>query len=198
MKLVTYRDSGGAESVGEIDGDNIQPLAAESMIDWLKGNGREANGDPVVASDVELLAPVPVPPSIRDFFTYKVHVETVTKPAGGIPEYWHEGPVFYFTNPSVVHAPGEPVARPSNSVDFDFELEIAAVMDGNGEIAGFTLYNDWSARDIQRNEMPVGVGHPPGAGGHLAVEPAAQHALRHLLQPPLGPGLVTPRTTSSR
>ena len=176
MKLVTYRDSGGAERVGQLEGDNIQPLAAESMIDWLNGNGRETSGDPVATSDVELLAPVPVPPSIRDFFTYKVHVETVTKPAGGIPEYWYEGPVFYFTNPSVVHAPGEPVARPSLSKDFDFELEIAAVMDGNGEIAGFTLYNDWSARDIQRNEMPVGVG---------------PHKCKDFAQT-LGPWLVTP------
>ena len=58
----------------------------------------------------------------------------------------------------------------------DFELEIAAVIGTDGEIAGFTLLNDWSARDVQRREMTVGLG--PAKGKDFAVS--------------LGPWLVTP------
>ena len=56
--------------------------------------------------------------------------------------------------------PGEPVRRPAATRLLDFELEIAAVIGGRrrAEIAGFTLMNDWSARDVQAGEMTVGLG----------------------------------------
>jgi fumarylacetoacetate (FAA) hydrolase len=158
MKLITYRAAGGGGGVGRLDGDAVQPLAAPTMIAWLEGTGTEPDGDPVSLDDVELLAPVPEPPTMRDFFTFKRHVDTVTAPAGGVHEAWYEAPVFYFSNPSTVRGPGAAVARPPSCEQLDFELEVAAVIDGRGEIAGFTLWNDWSARDTQAREMPVGVG----------------------------------------
>jgi fumarylacetoacetate (FAA) hydrolase len=95
---------------------------------------------------------------------------------GEIPPAWYEAPVFYFSNPASIHGPGEPVHKPSATQLLDFELEIAAVIGGDGAIAGFTLFNDWSARDVQRAEMTVGLG--PAKGKDFAIS--------------LGPWLVTP------
>ena len=158
MRLVSYRAADGPVRVAELDGELLRPLAAASMIAWLEGEGTERDGDPVELDGVELLAPVPAPPSIRDFFAFERHVATVTEPLGGIPEAWYEAPVFYFSSPATVHGPGQPVARPPSTERLDFELEIAAVLDGRGEIGGFTLFNDWSARDVQSREMTVGIG----------------------------------------
>ena len=95
--------------------------------------------------------PCPEPPSVRDFYAFEGHVAAGWRRRGGeIPDAWYEAPVFYFSNPASVHGPGEPVRRPEATRMLDFELEIAAVIGGDGEIAGFTLLNDWSARDVQR------------------------------------------------
>jgi fumarylacetoacetate (FAA) hydrolase len=148
------------------------------MLDWLAGNGRSRDGDELALDAVELLAPVPEPPSLRDFFAYEGHVATGFKLRGAerIPDQWYEQPVFYFSNPASIHGPGEPVRRPPGCSLLDFELEIAAVIGGDGEIAGFTLMNDWSARDFQLGEMAVGLG--PAKAKDFATS--------------LGPYLVTP------
>jgi fumarylacetoacetate (FAA) hydrolase len=114
---------------------------------------------------------------VRDFFAYEEHVATGWRLRGGeIPPEWYEVPVFYFSNPASIHGPGEPVARPEVCRMLDFELEIAAVIGARGELAGFTLMNDWSARDVQAGEMTVGL------GPHKAKDFATS----------LGPWLVTP------
>jgi fumarylacetoacetate (FAA) hydrolase len=177
MRLVTYRESGAAERVGRLEGDAIVPQVAGSMIEWLAGEGREDAGDPASLAATDLLAPVPDPPSVRDFFAYEDHVATGAKLRGGeIPEAWYEVPVFYFSNPASIHGPGEPVLKPPLTSLLDFELEIAAVIGAGGTIAGFTLMNDWSARDLQRQEMSVGLG--PAKGKDFATS--------------LGPWLATP------
>ena len=147
------------------------------MIEWLAGEGREDAGDAVSLAGTDLLAPVPEPPSVRDFFAYEDHVATGARLRGGeIPDAWYEVPVFYFSNPASIHGPGEPVVKPPLTSLLDFELEIAAVIGAGGAIAGFTLMNDWSARDLQRQEMSVGLG--PAKGKDFATS--------------LGPWLVTP------
>lgn len=177
MRLVSFRDSAGAERVGRLEGDEIFVLEAPSMIMWLTGEGREATGVRCPAAEAELLAPVPRPPSLRDFFAFEGHVEAGWRRRGSeIPPAWYEAPVFYFSNPASVHGPGQPVRRPPSTVMLDFELEIAAVIGAGGGIAGFTLMNDWSARDIQAQEMTVGLG--PAKGKDFATS--------------LGPCLVTP------
>src|SRR4051812_1381091 len=178
MRLVTYRDSSGATRVGELDGDDIHPLAAATMIDWLAGEGRERSGDaPAPLAAVTLLAPVPVPPSVRDFFAFEGHVGTGFERRGmPIPPAWYDAPVFYFSNPASIRGPGEPVPKPDATRILDFELEIAAVIGAEGEIAGFTLFNDWSARDVQAVEMTVMLG--PHKGKDFATT--------------IGPWLVTP------
>jgi fumarylacetoacetate (FAA) hydrolase len=165
-------------SVGRLDGDHVVPLRAASMLAWLRGDGREdADADPLALGDVRLLAPVPEPPSFRDFYAFEGHVAAGWRRRGGeVPPAWYAAPAFYFSNPASIHGPGEAVRRPPSTRQLDFELELAAVLDASGAIAGFTLLNDLSARDVQREEVTVGLG--PAKGKDFATA--------------LGPWLVTP------
>ncbi len=179
MRLVSFRAPGGDPQVGRLEDDRVVVLAAHTMIEWLAAapGARDDTGSAHALAEVELLAPVTEPPSVRDFFAFEGHVATGWRLRGGeIPPAWYAAPVFYFGNPASVHGPGQPVRRPPATALLDFELEIAAVIDGRGEIAGFTLLNDWSARDVQREEMTVGLG--PAKGKDFALS--------------LGPWLVTP------
>jgi fumarylacetoacetate (FAA) hydrolase len=178
MRLISYRQPhGGGSAVGRLEGDAIRPLAAPGMIAWLAGEGTEETEEELPLSGVDLLAPVPEPPSVRDFYAFEGHVTAGWRRRGGdVPEAWYKAPAFYFSNPASVRAPGEPVARPAATRMLDFELEIAAVIGGDGAIAGFTLMNDWSARDVQREEVTVGLG--PAKAKDFALS--------------LGPWLVTP------
>jgi fumarylacetoacetate (FAA) hydrolase len=177
VRVVTFATESGGPRVGHLEGEEIAELAAPDMLAWLRGEGHEDAGRRHPATDVRLLAPVPEPPSVRDFFAFEGHVATGWRLRGGdIPQAWYEVPVFYFSNPASIHGPGEPVRKPASTQRLDFELEIAAVLGADGEIAGFTLFNDWSARDVQRHEMTVGLG--PAKGKDFAIS--------------LGPWLVTP------
>jgi fumarylacetoacetate (FAA) hydrolase len=177
MRLVSVRDPGGEALVGRLEGEQVFVLEAGSMLAWLDGEGHGDTSRELGLDEVELLAPVPEPPSVRDFFAYEDHVATGWRRRGGeIPPAWFEVPVFYFSNPASIHGPGEPVRKPEATQMLDFELEIAAVIGAGGEIAGFTLFNDWSARDVQAHEMTVGLG--PAKGKDFAIS--------------LGPWLVTP------
>ena len=118
------------------------------------------------------------PPSIRDFFAFEEHVRNARRNAGrgDVPEAWYELPVFYFSNPAAVYRDGDEVPRPEDSVALDYELELACVIGEDGRPEGFTIMNDWSARDLQAKEMSVGLG--PAKGKDFATT--------------LGPELVSP------
>src|SRR5215207_7310852 len=178
MRLVTYRGTSGAVRAGELAGADVHPLAAPTMLDWLAGEGRERSREaPEPLAEVTLLAPVPTPPSVRDFFAFEGHVRTGFDRRGvPIPQAWYDAPVFYFSNPASIRGPSEPVARPESTSALDFELEIAAVIGADGGIAAFTLFNDWSARDVQAVEMTVMLG--PHKGKDFATT--------------IGPWIVTP------
>jgi fumarylacetoacetate (FAA) hydrolase len=159
VRVGTFRDQAGEVLVGEIDGARVHRLAAPSMLEWLAGEGRVRGGEEHELGALTVLAPVPEPPSVRDFFAYERHVAAGWRLRGAdVPEYWYEAPAFYFSNPASIRGPGQPVARPAATRMLDFELEIAAVLGADGQIAGFTLMNDWSARDVQVREMTVGLG----------------------------------------
>ncbi|MCW3012651.1 MAG: hypothetical protein JWO90_3055, partial [Solirubrobacterales bacterium] len=159
------------------DGEAVVTLRAPTMRDWLRGDGREDAGARFSLADCTLRAPVPEPPSFRDFYAYEGHVATGWRKRGKpIPPAWYAAPAFYFSNPASLVGPGEPVARPAATRELDFELELAAVVGGDGAIAGFTLLNDLSARDVQREEVTVGLG--PAKAKDFATA--------------LGPWLVTP------
>ena len=111
MRLVTYTLEGaGSARVGEIVDDRVRELAASSMIAWLNGEGRAATGLEHAVDEVALLAPVPEPPSYRDFLTYQGHFERGARnvnnnPSFEVPAYWHEQPAFYFGNAGAVQHP---------------------------------------------------------------------------------------------
>ncbi|MEU9544754.1 fumarylacetoacetate hydrolase family protein [Streptomyces mirabilis] len=121
-------------------------------------------------SDVRLLAPLQ-PPTVRDFVTFEEHVEGVRRSldgAAGVPERWYAAPTFYFGNPYAMYGPHDDIPMPPGSSVLDFELEVAAVIGKEGRdltpeqardhIVGYTVFNDWSARDLQSAEMKVGLG----------------------------------------
>jgi fumarylacetoacetate (FAA) hydrolase len=89
-----------------------------------------------------------------------------------VPEEWYKFPIFYFTNPNNIFGPEDEIPYPSYTKELDYELEIAAVIgtagsdirpeDASKHIFGFTILNDWSARDVQRDEMKVSLGPAKG------------------------------------
>ncbi len=145
--------------------------------------------DPAVldAADLDFGPPVLRPPSVRDFYAFEGHVRTMWERRGGeVPEAWYRLPIFYFSNVSEVRGPGDPVWAPAASTELDYELEVAALIDtpaidlsterAEAAIGGYTIFNDWSARDLQREETAVRLG--PAKGKDFASS--------------FGPWLVTP------
>lgn len=132
---------------------------------------------------VRLHPPVPQPPSLRDFYAFHEHVERSWKRRGEpVPEAWFEIPVFYFSNPAAVFGPEEPVPRPRATQALDFELEAAWVIgeeardvepaDAEDAIVGLTIMDDFSARDVQKQEMSVGLGPSKGKDFATSLGPA--------------------------
>ena len=162
---------------GRIDGDRVVQLAAQTLESFFSGGGDAREHADYALEDVRLLAPVLHPPSVRDFYAFEQHVKTARGRRGlEVPPEWYEQPVFYFSNPAAIYGPDEDVPYPEGTEELDYELEIAAIIGANGEIGGFTIMNDWSARDLQRREMKVGLG--PAKGKDFATS--------------LGPVVVTP------
>jgi 2-keto-4-pentenoate hydratase/2-oxohepta-3-ene-1,7-dioic acid hydratase in catechol pathway len=130
------------------------------------------NGGQLVFAEesVDLLAPVPRPNSLRDFMVYEEHVKNAMGEEP--PNVWYEMPVYYKSNADSVIGPGVDVEWPAYSNLMDYELEIAAVIGKQGtdiaaedaaeHIAGYTIFNDFSARDIQGQEMEARLGPAKG------------------------------------
>lgn len=129
-------------------------------------------------------APLPAVRTIRDFYAFEQHVKTCRAQRGldMVPQ-WYEIPVFYFSNPNSVIGHGDVVLCPDNTSQLDFELELAVVIgeecinlppddSAMNVVAGFTIYNDWSARDLQRQEMAVGLGPSKGKDFANALGPS--------------------------
>jgi 2-keto-4-pentenoate hydratase/2-oxohepta-3-ene-1,7-dioic acid hydratase in catechol pathway len=147
------------------------------------------NGENTFFSDTEitLKAPLPRPASIRDFYAFEQHVKKGFEKRGEpMPPEWYEIPVYYKSGHWSIVGPEEDVHWPSFTERFDYELELAIVVGKKGRnikeeqardyIAGYTIMNDFSARDIQRKEMKVRLG--PAKGKDFATG--------------FGPFLVTP------
>jgi fumarylacetoacetate (FAA) hydrolase len=104
------------------------------------------------------------PISIRDFMAFEEHVRNARAVTGRgeVPEAWYAAPRFYFSNPSAVYGDGDDVPKPPDTAALDYELELACVICADGRPEGFTIMNDWSARDLQAREMQVGLGPAKG------------------------------------
>ena len=180
MKLCLFRplDRDVRGWVGAIEGDRVVHLAAQSLASFFTGGGSAREHDEYALEDVRLLAPVPRPPSVRDAYAFEEHIRNAARVTGrpGVPDEWYELPVFYFSNPAAIYGPDDEIPFPAGSDELDYELEVAAVIGAEGAIGGFTVMNDWSARDLQRKEMKVGLG--PAKGKDFATS--------------LGPVVITP------
>jgi 2-keto-4-pentenoate hydratase/2-oxohepta-3-ene-1,7-dioic acid hydratase in catechol pathway len=141
----------------------------------LRPGDRGLNDETLVykPGEVRLLAPIPNPPSLRDFFGFEDHVKRGFEKRGEpMPREWYEIPVYYKGGHHNIVGPGEDVLWPGFTNRFDYELELAAVIGRKGSnvsaeeagsyIAGFTVMKDFSARDIQKREMKVRLGPAKG------------------------------------
>ena len=148
---------------GRIEGDRVIQLAAQTLQAFFTGGGKAREHAEYSLSEVRLLPPVRHPPSVRDFYAFEEHVRRAGELRGrAVPKEWYEQPVFYFSNPAAIYGPDEEIPCPQGTEELDYELEVAAVIGAEGRIAGFTIMNDWSARDLQRKEMKVGLGPAKG------------------------------------
>jgi fumarylacetoacetate (FAA) hydrolase len=174
MRLCTFSVEGRA-APGRVEGERIVQFRAPTLAAWLAAGGEDVAEHAL--ADVRLLAPVPLPPSVRDFYAFERHVRAARAQRGlEVAPEWYRVPVFYFSNPAAIYGPEDAIPYPEETSALDYELEAAAVIGGDGRIAGFTIMNDWSARDLQKMEMAVGLG--PAKGKDFATS--------------LGPVLVTP------
>ncbi|MEV6362207.1 fumarylacetoacetate hydrolase family protein [Nocardia asteroides] len=169
------------------DATDLLPLLAEpgmSLVEAVQQRG--TTGEVVAPDEVEYLSPIATPPTIRDFYAFEQHVRAGRAWRGlDMDPDWYKIPVFYFSNPYAATGSGD-IPVPPGSNEFDYELEVGAVLGGYGRdltpeqaeplIAGFCILNDWSARDLQKREMVLSMG--PVKGKDTATS--------------LGPWLVTP------
>jgi fumarylacetoacetate (FAA) hydrolase len=133
---------------------------------------KKAAQEPLLFEDVKFLSPLK-PNTLRDGYAFEQHVVTANKNRGReVPEEWYHFPVFYFTNPNAVFGHDDEIPYPHYTSAMDYELEVAVVIgkggmnvkagDAENHIFGYTIFNDWSARDVQRKEMAVGLGPAKG------------------------------------
>jgi 2-keto-4-pentenoate hydratase/2-oxohepta-3-ene-1,7-dioic acid hydratase in catechol pathway len=152
--------------------------------EFLSITGEGLNGETLVyqPSFVKLLAPLPRPTSVRDFYAFEAHVKKGFEKRGeAMPPEWYEIPVYYRSGNHNILGTDSDVLWPSFTDRFDYELELAAVIGREGRnipasearqyIAGFTVMNDFSARDIQRREMKVRLGPAKGKEWATALGP---------------------------
>ncbi len=170
----------------------IMPTMAETPLGLMRPV-RTVPTNEYTLYELVLLSPIPDPPSVRDFYAFEQHVKAARakRGMGMIPE-WYEIPTFYFTNNSEIYGHDQEIPYPVGSNELDIELEIACVIGREGKdipveeaanyIAGYTIMNDWSARDFQRKDMQLNLG--PGKGKDFATS--------------LGPWIVTPDELESR
>src|SRR4051812_12429103 len=151
---------------GRIEGDRVIQLAAQTLESFFTGGGQPREHAEYPLAEVRMLAPVRRPPSVRDFYTFESHVRNARAVTGRgeVPPEWYELPAFYFSNPAAIYGPDEEIPYPEGTEKLDYELEVAAVIGTDGEIGGFTVMNDWSARGLPGEGRAIGVGAAAGEG----------------------------------
>ncbi|WP_243794588.1 fumarylacetoacetate hydrolase family protein [Saccharopolyspora gloriosae] len=191
MRFASY-EVDGTSHAGVVGADGLHALPESTTVLGLVRSGLPAalaagaaalEGPAVPVERVRLLPPLE-PPSVRDFVAFEEHVEGVVASVsggGGVPPEWYEAPTFYFTNPAALVGAHDDVPIPPGSRLFDFELEVAAVLGRDGEsvspeearsaIFGYTIFNDWSARDLQSREMKVSLGPAKGKDSASTLGP---------------------------
>ena len=165
--------------LGLLQLEDIGMAAARVALD----HARSVGGFSSPVESVRLRAPLPRPNSLRDFMLVEEHIRGTGLQ---VPDVWHEMPIYWKGNADTVFGPEDEIRWPAYTEKLDYELEMSIVIgkqvrglsveDAPAAIAGYTIFNDWSARDIQMREMALQLG--PGLGKDFATS--------------MGPCLVTP------
>jgi 2-keto-4-pentenoate hydratase/2-oxohepta-3-ene-1,7-dioic acid hydratase in catechol pathway len=189
MRLATLQPRFDAAPVAAAaDGDRWAELGTRDLASLLLDlpnvaeRARQSDSRRWRDGEFNFLPPIPRPPAFRDFYAFEQHVKTARAKRGleMIPA-WYEVPVFYFSNHHSLVGHDAEVHAPAGSAELDFELELGVVIGAGGKnipverawehVAGFTIVNDFSARDLQRKEMAVGLGPAKGKDFATGVGP---------------------------
>jgi fumarylacetoacetate (FAA) hydrolase len=149
---------------------NLDASLPEMNIQSHSGGGKSIA---VLEEEVQLFSPIPNPQSFRDFYAFEQHVRAARKLRGvDMHPDWFKIAIFYFSNPAALYGHGEDIPYPRGTAELDYELEFAIIIANGGSdisqedadryIAGYTICNDWSARDLQREEMAMSLGPAKG------------------------------------
>ena len=163
---------------------SIPKTLKEALVNWdrnflllkeleTKISQEDTSSFSIKEKDALILPPVPDPPSFRDFYAFEQHVRAARKLRGlEMNPDWYKIAIFYFSNPNCCYGHKEQIPYPKNTTELDFELEFAIIIgnggsdieasDANKVIAGYTILNDWSSRNLQREEMPMSLGPAKG------------------------------------
>jgi 2-keto-4-pentenoate hydratase/2-oxohepta-3-ene-1,7-dioic acid hydratase in catechol pathway len=199
MKFITFYNQQNQLRAGWLDGNRVVDMnevsdgsLPDNLLDFIKKNAEymniitELQEKPNLSGcdlqDISLTAPLPNPVTFRDFVAFETHVKNATKRSGDtVAPEWYEIPIFYFSNPHAMKGPGEEVKRPAKCIRLDYELELACVIGKEGKnikageaedyIFGYTILNDWSARDLQMKEMKVHLGPAKGKDFATSIGP---------------------------
>ncbi len=196
MKLVTFSNPQGQSRTGWVLGDQIVDMQLahadlptdmltfidnhEEYFSIIRGLGEVKPH--YALSAVKLLAPLPNPRSFRDYIGFEMHMLNASKSFGHtIGQAWYEMPIFYFTNHQAIYGPEDEILRPKKETKLDLELEMACIIgkkgkdisasDAKNHIFGYTIYNDWTARAIQKREMELPLGPHKGKDFANAIGP---------------------------
>ena len=176
MKLITYSAFAKSHQPGLLIDDAVYPVPFATMLQLIEAGEkglerarRAADGKRIALADATLHAPLLRPTTLRDAYAFETHVKTANANRDReVPAEWYKFPVFYFSNPNNNYGHEDEIPCPPYTQALDYELEIAVVIgkrginirpeDAPGHIFGFTIFNDWSARDLQVQEMKVNFG----------------------------------------
>ncbi|MEY4538303.1 MAG: hypothetical protein RLZZ306_60 [Bacteroidota bacterium] len=196
MKLVTFRNTKGESRTGWLTGDGVVDMNLASselptdMLTFIDNHEEyfvviKALGDiqpHYQLADIQLLAPLPNPRSFRDYIGFEMHMLNASRSFGHtVGEAWYEMPIFYFTNHQAIYGHEDEIKRPQKETKLDIELEMACIIGKKGKdikaddatpyIFGYTVFNDWTARAIQKREMEIPLGPHKGKDFANAIGP---------------------------
>ena len=198
MKFVTFKNNNGLVRAGWLRDEGVvdmhsasQGKLPDNMKDFLWDlenylpivNEIKDHANPdYTLGEVQLLAPLPNPTTFRDFVSFETHMKNASARTGlPLSKEWYEIPVFYFSNPHNMRGTGAEIPRPKKSSQMDYELELACIIGKQGSnikaseaedyIFGYTILNDWTARDLQAQEMKVHLGPAKGKDFATSIGP---------------------------
>jgi 2-keto-4-pentenoate hydratase/2-oxohepta-3-ene-1,7-dioic acid hydratase in catechol pathway len=178
MRIAAYEYADG-ERLGAVAANHVRPFEDDVTVpELLAATPAEraglALGEPVALEDIRLRVPLK-PPAVRDFVGFEQHIEGMVMtegPGAKVAPEWYQAPAFYFSNPNALFATGDDIELPPRCERLDYELEVAAIICRPGRdltldsadehIGGYTIFNDWSARDLQGFDRRLGMGWAKG------------------------------------